>query len=192
MFVLGSVCMEVKVSENEKQKLIMKYLKYDDYQKGRRYYPGYIGKGTIRYNRENPNLIRLDVPVESERTSRIYDCELYINKDTNEILNLNCDCPQFRETKSCKHLAASIYFYYEQIFRVKLSDKERANYTKELFKKILGNKTSKRSVKEEVKIEYELNCDNSNRDINRNTMDVCLRVGTNKLYTAKGSKLKNF
>ncbi len=184
--------MEVKVSENEKQKLIMKYLKYDDYQKGRRYYPGYIGKGTIRYNRENPNLIRLDVPVESERTSRIYDCELYINKDTNEILNLNCDCPQFRETKSCKHLAASIYFYYEQIFRVKLSDKERANYTKELFKKILGNKTSKRSVKEEVKIEYELNCDNSNRDINRNTMDVCLRVGTNKLYTAKGSKLKNF
>ncbi len=171
-------------TEVDKHKLITKYLNQSDYIKGRYYFAGYIGRGNAWFDKDNSNIMNLSVNIESERTTKIYSTDFKINLDTNEILNLKCDCPQFKETKSCKHLAAVLYYYFDQIFKFKITDKEKEEYTKDLFTRIKGN-NEKRKVKEEVKVQYEITTDVY-------SFNLCLKVGTSKLYMAKDSKLRAF
>lgn len=171
-------------TEVDKLKLITKYLNQSDYIKGRYYFAGYIGRGNAWFDKDNSNIMNLSVNIESERTTKIYSTDFKINLDTNEILNLKCDCPQFHETKSCKHLAAVLYYYFDQIFKFKITDKEKEEYTKDLFTRIKGN-NDKRKVKEEVKVQYEITTDVY-------SFNLCLKVGNSKLYMAKDSKLRSF
>lgn len=55
------------------------------------------------------------IEVDSESKPTYYDVYLYI-KSNNEIANTLCDCKQYRSTNSCKHIAASLIKYYDEIF----------------------------------------------------------------------------
>ena len=177
--------MLVKIPEKEKEKLLTKYLNYTDYLKGKGYYQNYIKR--LNIEDLGNNIIKAIVGVESERTMDIYRCSVKINRDTNEILNMSCNCMQFSSTCSCKHLGAALYYYFDQLFDFKIDDKTISNFTKDLFKKF--NDNTKRNVKEEVHVEYELTGYSRGAD----TLDLTLRIGTDRLYKcSNGSKLKKF
>ncbi len=177
--------MLVKIPEKEKEKILTKYLNYSDYLKGKNYYKNYIKRASVQDL--GNNIIKVLTGVESERTMEIYRCSVKINRETNEILNMDCNCMQFSSTCSCKHLGAFLYYYFDQLFEFKIDDKTISNFTKDLFKKF--NDNTKRNVKEEVHVEYELTGNARSID----TLDLALKIGTDKLYKcSNGSKLKKF
>ena len=53
--------------------------------------------------------------VDSESKPTYYDVYIYI-KSSNEIAKTLCDCKQYRSTSSCKHIAASLIKYYDEMF----------------------------------------------------------------------------
>ena len=59
--------------------------------------------------------------VESERNYDIY--KVRIEGFKGSINNVSCTCPQFKSTRSCKHLAACLINYRDEIFH--LDPKER-------------------------------------------------------------------
>lgn len=181
--------MAVKVSNNFKKDIISKYLYKEDVEKGMDYFSPYIGRLT---SIPNGNITRYRVGVESERTSRIYDCSFSVDKNLNQLKEFSCNCPQFQATNSCKHLAAVFFYYFEEIFKVELSDDYKQDFTLKLLRKLNKNEPSnKRVVKEEVKIDIELSGNNYNAN-RLNILELTLKVGTSKLYSAKGKKLRNF
>ena len=178
-----------KKYSGENYQEILKYVPVSDYIKGRNYWTTYlehIDKKVI------DNIIKNKFHVESERTSRIYVCNIESDKTTGDISSMNCDCPQFKETKSCKHLAACMYNFYDEIF-VFDNDSFNEQITSKIFD--IFNKIDKeketRFVKEEVKFEIEL-IGNNNNSRYVDYLDLNIKIGTDKLYSCKKNKLSKF
>ena len=94
---------------------ISKHISRSDYVKGSYYFPGYIEhiERTVSNDQEKSfNYFR----VESESSVRLYECHIEVDNIEKSILNLDCDCPQFKETNSCKHLGACLCNYYDELF----------------------------------------------------------------------------
>lgn len=168
---------------------MMKYVSVSDYIKGRNYWETYIDH---ILKKEKDNIINNEFRVESERTSRLYVCKTTTDKTTGNITNFSCDCPQFRDYGSCKHIAACFYNYFEDIFVYDDSsfDEKLTNKIFEVFNKIDQEKEN-REVKEEVKFIIEL-LGNNNNSHYVDLLDLTIKIGTDKLYSCKKSKLSKF
>ena len=166
-----------------------KYVDRIDYIKGINYYEGYI---EFLNQEKLDNTVINKFLVESERTSKKYKCNIETVINTRNITHVSCTCPQFKDTHSCKHLAACLYNYYDQIFYKEITDEYRNLVTKKLFELLSKvNKKTERKVRKEVVIEVYLEGNNS--DSNReDVLDLSLKIGTDKLYQCKGNKLSNF
>ena len=118
---------EIGTNKNRKnhEKEILYYVNYPDYVKGRNYYKNYI---TLKSKEREETSTTFYFDVESERTYEHYDCNISVNKK-GEIIDHECTCMQFASYESCKHLAACLYNYQDEIFIHEIDDKELENIT---------------------------------------------------------------
>jgi len=183
--------MNLTYSEEVKNKEILKSVARYDFVKGKNYYKPYI-KFLDKVDLQSEVLNSFSV--ESERTYNFYGVDIYYNKTQRKVSKIYCDCPQFKATYSCKHVAACLYHYFDEIFPKEITLQDKINFTSKFFDEIKisskGNEINNRSVKEEVSMEVHLNANNYNGN-SRNLVEVSLKVGCDKLYVCKGSKLDN-
>ena len=97
---------------DEVKQKILQLVSRQDYIKGLDYdenYIDYIGSSGPTYN------LKMQFFVQSERTYRKYLVQ--VDKHGSEVDAVFCTCPQFRETDSCKHVAACLLLYSDKIFQ---------------------------------------------------------------------------
>jgi len=178
--------MKIKIPDTVKKARICEILKEADYEKGANYYPYYLNRLSV-YNMGD--CYEYYTNVESERYSKYYYCTFKINKQTNKVTYMNCDCESFKGNKSCKHLAAIFYYYFGELFKVELTDEMKQEVTLDIFKNLNHiTKDTRNIVREEVKVDIELYGNNYNAN-SRDSLELILKVGTNKLYSCKERKL---
>lgn len=142
-----------------------------DFIKGRTYPSYYIDYVGVE-QKNNNNIFNFEV--ESERTYDIY--KVKIEGVKNNINKVSCTCPQFRGTNSCKHVAACLINYKDEIFN--FDPKERLlNISNEILK-YFKPKDIKREVKKQVNLEVELNQ-------NYRGYQLVLRIGIERLYSIR-------
>lgn len=168
-----------KNKNNEKE--ILNYVNYSDYLKGRNYYSHYI---TLIRKEKIDNELFFDFRVESERTYDYYDCSMIVDKK-GQIEEFDCSCPQFSTYHSCKHIAACLYNYQDEIFIHELDDKELAKVTQNVFKYFTENKQT-RKVKKELHINLNITTSTSYSGDNGT---IALEIGEKKLYKCGKNKL---
>ena len=99
-----------------------------DFIKGRTYPSYYIDYIGVE-QKNNNNVFHFEV--ESERTYDIY--KVTVEGIKNNINKVSCSCPQFRGTNSCKHVAACLINYKDEILN--FDPKERLlNISSEILK----------------------------------------------------------
>ena len=169
--------MYTNISEEDIYYQIRKYINYQDYYKGDDYYPGYLDY--LGCKKENGLFIH-DFKVESERTSKKYDCIIKMTKK-GQISGLSCSCPQFKSFNSCKHLAACLINYSEFLFKINLDDNDIEEITKDIF---LNNeiKTSN-NLKKELTMYTIIDTKFQNQ--------IGIQIGDTKLYKCTNTKLIN-
>ena len=93
-----------------KEKAIRSFVGNDAYYKGEgfpRFFVRYIG------GVNEGELIHHHFRVASQHRVGFYDVIITV-KDT-KLLRKSCDCPQFDKVGTCKHVAASLINYYDDI-----------------------------------------------------------------------------
>ena len=119
-----------------------------DFIKGKTY-PSYYIDFVGGEQQINNNIFHFNV--ESERTYEVYKVKVEGLK--NSINTVSCTCPQFRATRSCKHLAACLINYCEEIFN--FDPKERLlNLSKQIIGQFQPNSIT-REIKKQVNLEIE-------------------------------------
>ena len=153
-------------------KKIKELVGQSDYIKGRSYPAYYIDYNGVRQN-NGVNIFSFDV--ESERTYDMYKVE--INLEHNDIVGKHCSCPQFRLYGSCKHIAACLIHYKDEIFN--FDPKERIL---KISRQILDNfkpVTNRHELKQELTLEVNLEFNSYNG------YRVDLKIGKDRLYTVR-------
>ena len=162
-----------KFLEKELREEILKIVNAGDYNKGKQYpsyyidYDGYsIRNGSTHFNFD----------VESETSYRQYDVQLIKNQD--KTIRANCDCPQFRSFHSCKHIAACLYYYGDQIIEF---DQEKISRKKslEVLKSFKEEEQIIGSVKEELNLEVIIDF------FYNGDLEIKLKVGKDNTYMLK-------
>ena len=156
------------VNEIDKIKAIVNNL---DFIKGKSYPSYYIDFLGVE-QKENNNIFNFDV--ESERTYDVY--KVRIEGIKNNINKVSCTCPQFRATRSCKHIAACLINYKDDILM--FDPKERLLNISEQIIDYFKPKEIKREVKKQVTLDVELN--SAYRGY-----QVVLKMGIDKLYLVR-------
>lgn len=133
-------------------KIVKDKLGIDSYIKGKNYneyYLRYLG------SRAFLNDEKLDVfDVESESTNNYYDVYIFTKNDL--LTNATCNCPQYKRTRTCKHIAACLLNFNNVIFK-KVPDKFEVS--DEILKLFYSEKKDKKSVKEALTLDLELEFD---------------------------------
>lgn len=142
-----------------------------DFIKGRTYPSYYIEYNGIR--EESNNNIHL-FEVESERSYDRYKVEISSYK--GNVNNVKCSCPQFRATRSCKHLAACLINYHEEIFLI--DPKERVMNISQQILNYFKPKEVKHEVKKQVNLEVEIVS-------TFRGFQIVLKIGFNRLYSVR-------
>ena len=155
---------------------IRKNVSYEDFYKGRNYFSPYI---EYLGSKEVDRNILHKFKVESERTTKKYDCSALMNRK-GHIVSLKCSCPQFKNYDSCKHIAACLLEYADDIFQIILEDADIEEITTSLFNE---NKLELGNIKKEIKLNVLIDTDSNN---------FGFEIGLDKLYKCTGSKLNNF
>lgn len=178
--------MATSIKENKDiEKIILNYINYPDYLKGKSYPKTSI---ELASKERMDDEIIYYFEVDSSRRVYYYDCIIEINK-RNQLSYLMCDCPQFQSYHSCKHLAACLYHYQDELFNTELTEEQIEKFTKGIFKYF----TDKKEVikpKQELTLKVNLTTNNSFYYSN-DQANVFLEVGLKKLYKCTGSKLNN-
>lgn len=165
---------------------ILRYINFPDYIKGRRYYQLYID---LISKKQIAEIKKYYFRVESERRIAYYNCHLEVDTK-GEIRYLECDCPQFEGYHSCKHLAACLYHYQDEIFDIDLDEKQIENITRSIFDYFKEQKFPKLPKKElTIKIGIETSDNYYYTDDNAN---IYIEIGLDRLYKCSSSKLNNF
>ncbi len=160
-------------------KYIADLLGMDSYVKGRRYYSWYVDLSSQGITKEGYSF---KFSVESERTYRHYKVQIDI-KDC-EIVSYSCNCEQFKGHHTCKHVAASIYKYREEIARKLVNPMKLSNMFLSSFKSDTSTKV-KNNIKEAMTLKLELVFDDY--------VTYKLHVGLKKTYVLNTeAKLRNF
>lgn len=152
-----------------------------DYYKGKNYYRNYI-----EYFGSSETAIgfRHNFTVESERTLNKYKCVININKNKT-INNLYCNCLQFNSNHSCKHVAACLINYEEELHGFD-EFQDEVDITDLIFDKFKESLTV--GPKKKVNLDIELVSEYNEREQAYN-IEVKPRIGVNKLYSLNTTKL---
>lgn len=156
---------------------VKRYVRNEDYLKGRRF-PSYYIRLYKRQIRNNE--IILLYKVESERTYKEYD--VVVSTANYELIGHSCTCPRYKEAHSCKHVAAVLINYYNDI--IKFTPKD---LLKNLSMNIIDSfdeVDNKGTLKEEIGLEVELNPSGYQSN-------VTIKIGKDKKYVLK-NKIHNF
>lgn len=156
---------------------IKRYVRNEDYLKGRRFPPYYIKlyKRQIRNNE-----IILLYKVESERTYKEYD--VVVSTSNHELVGHGCTCSRYKEAHSCKHVAAVLINHYNDIIKFTPKDllKNLSMNIIDSFEEI----DNKGNIKEELGLEIEINPSGYQSN-------VTVKIGKDKKYVLK-NKIHNF
>lgn len=156
---------------------IRSHVSYEDYYKGNNYYSDYI---EYLGNKKENDLYVHDFKVESERTSKKYDCKVKMTKK-GKINSISCSCPQFKNYNSCKHIAACLINYSDTLFKIILDDDDIEKITKDIF---LNNEIkTNNNLKKELTMFTII--DTKYQD------QIGIQIGDTKLYKCTNSKLIN-
>ena len=156
---------------------VKRYVRNEDYLKGRRIPEYYI---KLHKRRIKNNEIVLLYKVESERTYKDYD--VVVVTSNHELVSHGCTCPRYKEAHSCKHVAAVLINYYNDIIKFTPKDllKNLSMNIIDSFEEI----DSKGLIKEEIGLEIELNPEGYQSN-------VTVKIGKDKKYVLK-NKIHNF
>ena len=166
-----------------------KYVKISDLRKGMDYdnrKVKYVGTAGL-LNGKNHRFI-----VSSEHTTRSYVVRIDIDEE-DEIINTSCTCPQFLLTDSCKHVAAVLVKFQNDLF---LIDKKEQSQRKviEFLNEIKQASLKKNIIKKEAKIVPYLKLEkymNYYDYEETEEYDLRFKVGDKKLYVL-GNKVNSF
>ena len=154
-----------------------------DYTKGK-YYPANYIQYVDSYKEKNVNIHLFQV--ESERNYDEYDVQ--IREKNHKIIDTDCTCPQYYATGSCKHIAACLIHYQEQIFPVDPEEKKR-RVSKALLEEFYTPK-----VKQEIMLKKQLNLFVSlefHESYYEPSVSINLKIGEKRLYNLN-NKLRRF
>lgn len=159
------------------EKEILSVVTRQDYQKGLDYEEDYIDHvGTSNVDGKKT----LQFLVESERTYQKYVVQ--IDSKEGKIKRTFCTCPQFRETHSCKHVAACLVCYSEKLLNVE-DNKSIELKTKQLFQKLKTEFEGEITKKEEVQVIPYITKDTS---YYYDVVTLKVKIGTDKMYSLLG------
>ena len=142
-----------------------------DLSKGMNYNKNYL-KLRQKYKKDDIDVMHFHVISQT----RSYYYDTYINYFNGEVYDTDCDCPQFFQTGSCKHVAACLYFYYNDIYKITVDPKEATI-------KVLQNLLINNKVKKQLNVEVNINLSDY--------IYLELKIGFNKLYSLN-NKLSRF
>lgn len=127
--------------------------------------------------------------VTSERINFDYHVYLLLNKETEEIHDYKCTCPQYEKMDTCKHIAACILKYEDTLFTDEEIDpiEYQLNMGSQILDKFYEPKKS--TIKKKLNLEIELEpTDSYYYD---NYIKVKYKTGLDRLYTLN-NKYHNF
>ena len=158
-----------KIVEKELNNILDRY----DIQKGKNYYDGYINY--LDYEEEN-GMTNYYFNVESERTYDVY--EVVISVCGGHIVKHKCECPQHKAFNSCKHVAACIINYSDEIYEITSEDGQL-----ELSKYIL-NEFYQSPKQNNIRLKKQLFLDVEVEFMNRYNSKVQFKfkIGTDRMY----------
>lgn len=155
-----------------KKERISNFVGMDSYLKGMNYprhYVRYLGNTSSR------NGFKHHFRIYSEHGYGFYDTNFTV-KD-NEFVAMECNCPQFKSFKSCKHIAAAMIKEYENVIT------DYYELTEEILDKFMEGNFS--NHKEIMRLELEF-------IFYANTVNYKAKVGTKKTYVLTDSKIRDF
>lgn len=134
-------------------------------------------------------LRKCDFKVTSERTSEVYDVGIIVDPEDEEIHDFACTCPQYMRMDTCKHVAACLLTYEDEIFSEESIDPIK--YKLNIGTQILNNfyKPKNKTIKKKVSLSVDLMpIDNYYYN---NHIKVNYKIGVDRLYTLN-NKYRNF
>jgi len=149
--------------------------------RGLNYNSRYVRLTSTELDEEEKNLY---FRVKSERTERYYDVWINTNIISEEIEDYECDCPQFMNYYTCKHVAAAAIKYEEELFDEKeYSDQTyKLNISSQILDRFYKPKTN--VIKKRLNLEVTL--EDSYDYYHGDFLAVKYRIGEDKLYTLRG------
>ncbi len=154
----------------------------DSFLKGR-YYRGYVHYN----NREELDGMTMHYfTVRSENSYHDF-YEVEIHYQNHKVLYNNCTCMQFQNWGTCKHVAACLIHYQEEIFTLDAEEKKllvSKQILNEFYKPPQKEVHLKKQLSLEVEVEFQDNYYES-------TVGLSFKVGENKLYSLS-NKLSPF
>lgn len=148
----------------------------DSYLKGK----NYVGNISF-YDRNLTNsLSYFKFYVKSERMFSYYRVE--ITMDKQNIFSYYCDCHRFGEYGTCKHIAACLINFKDEIFR---KPPDEFDISKKILDYFSNDKVKTKSVKEKLKLDVEVDL--------QNKIMFSIAIGLKKTYVLKTErKLEDF
>ncbi len=127
--------------------------------------------------------------VTSERINFDYHVYLLLNKETEEIHDYKCTCPQYGKMDTCKHIAACILKYEDALFND--DEIDPLEYQLNLGSQILDNfyKPKKSTIKQ--KLFLTINIETAQNYYYNNFLKVSYKIGLDRPYTLN-NKYRNF
>ena len=166
------------MKEYELNRHVVNLLGSDCFQKGKRYrdyYVDYMGDKKIEYNSYIHTF-----SVESERYYMHYPVRIFVNN--NSIINYSCACKAYKTYGRCKHIAACILKYPDELFKEPIDPIEVSN---NILKAFYQDAPKTSSIKQALTLKVELEIDNS--------YHFRLHIGLNKTYVINNrSKFNDF
>lgn len=186
-YEVGGKVLQTTIKNNNKnhEREILYYINYPDYIKGKNYYKNYV---RLNHKINENELTKYNFKVESERRIYYYDCQIEI-KNNGDITYLECDCPQFHSYKSCKHIAACLYHYQDDIFDQELDDDTLTSFTKTVLH-FLSEVKDIKNVKQELTLKVNITTE-STFGYSDDVGYIALEIGLNKLYKCSNNKLSS-
>lgn len=169
------------IIERIKQLHADNFLSASDITKGLNYYRGYI-----RYQGRKGGFdgsISLLFDVESESSYDIYKVKIKLKNQVTEAVS--CSCPMFRRTNSCKHLAATFIYGYNEIIKNSLSDEQIAENILSLF---YQERKEKRNYHRELKLNIAMTFGHGYEGP---IVSLDMKIGWNKMYNLN-NKIRKF
>ncbi len=171
----------VLVKEKQVENKILKVISLHDYKKGLYY------KGLIQLNRliKNNDKTEYFLSVQSEnKRYQTYDVQIDINNNA-EVINTYCECKQYEIYGSCKHIAASLIYYQNKMF--KDEEEEKRQISLDILNRFYEEKKSKFKIRKLAHITVDLEfCDRRYK-----RYEIRLKIGEDKLYSLN-QKLSRF
>ena len=166
------VCVDLK-------EITINALGTDSYQKGKYYESNLIRP--LGNRRLQDDIILWNFSVQSTRYYMYYRINIFTEFD--KILKYSCNCPQFERAHTCKHIAACILEYGDQMLKEKPSE---FDVSKEILELFYNDNGIKNNIKEELKLDITFDFDRSN-------ISFSIGVGVKKTYIIKNeSKFNDF